>query len=394
MKFIFSITLSICTLFSIAGPFKIYTTQNGLLNNQVNCIEKGGSFVWVGTNSGVNRIEFDGDVPVKFSPRGTSVPVNCLEDDGEVIWVGLKGRGVYKMPKNNYKFLGFRKDVLGDKDIVEIEKRGSKIRVTTTEKIIYIFDETKAEFQKEKVESVEPAIVFKKGDVEVRVENGILKRYNEATKTYKNFTKSITPSQGISFHNGYLMSTTVGLCYYEPEKDTIQFGEPAFSLKTFRINGVDTVIENLELEWGEYNFGFQFDFSELGDPADIKLHYQIKGVSEENLLATAKDGIIIQGLQSGSYKVVVKAENSKGVRSSNELSYQFSISSPAEESLMRFIIITALVLAWTIVVIVLVRRKYKKDIVILEDALVDRTNRLNKLEKSKYGLVDEAKVKL
>jgi hypothetical protein len=40
----------------------------------------------------------------------------------------------------------------------------------------------------------------------------------------------------------------------------------------------------------------------------------------------------------------------------------------------------------------IVKARFKKDIVVLEDALLEKTNKLNQIEKSKYGLVDEDEV--
>jgi hypothetical protein len=48
---------------------------------------------------------------------------------------------------------------------------------------------------------------------------------------------------------------------------------------------------------------------------------------------------------------------------------------------------------WTLIVVLLTRVKLKKDILILEDALLEKTNKLNQIEKGKYGLVEEDKVK-
>jgi hypothetical protein len=56
--------------------------------------------------------------------------------------------------------------------------------------------------------------------------------------------------------------------------------------------------------------------------------------------------------------------------------------------------IAAVILIWTLLIIKIVSSKYKKNILILEDALLEKTNRLNKIELGKYNLVDEEKVKV
>jgi hypothetical protein len=47
---------------------------------------------------------------------------------------------------------------------------------------------------------------------------------------------------------------------------------------------------------------------------------------------------------------------------------------------------------WTTIVFFITRVKFKKEIIILEDALLEKTNKLNQIEKSKYGLVDDNQV--
>ena len=81
-----------------------------------------------------------------------------------------------------------------------------------------------------------------------------------------------------------------------------------------------------------------------------------------------------------------------GIVSKNRLRYRFSIANPLRDSIWRYFIIIISVIAWTIIVILIVNIKVKKDRIILEDALLEKTSRLNQIEKSKYGLVDENEI--
>jgi hypothetical protein len=47
---------------------------------------------------------------------------------------------------------------------------------------------------------------------------------------------------------------------------------------------------------------------------------------------------------------------------------------------------------WTIVVTLIAKTKFKKDMVVLEDALLEKTNKLNQIERAKYGLVEEDEI--
>lgn len=393
---ILAILLSFVSLTSFANPFTIYTSKNGMINSHVNCIEKGENFIWIGTNRGINRIVFEGNKPVKFSPRGTSVPVTALEDDGKVIWVGLKGKGVYMMPKENYKFIGFRKDVLGDQEVERIEKIEGGLKVFTPNKE-YLFKFDSKTYQ-EKGLKIKPGIwtgfdiagkkLFKDKD-------GVLKRYNEPTKSSRFYEQNIKPKSFLMFNNGVLLASSTGLVFYDPSKDDIVFGDPKMSLSNFQLNGEDTITDQLDLNWDEYVFRYNFEFEELGNREDVTLNYSLTGPEGEVIdSANGAKGIELKGLTHGDYKIAITAVNKKGIKSVNSLDYKFSIANPLKDSIWQYIIIGAIAGFWTVVVVFLTRSKFKKDIRVLEDALLEKTNKLNQIEKGKYGLVEEDKVDL
>jgi hypothetical protein len=394
MKILLSFLLYFSISASFGGVFTTYTTTNGLLNNTVNCIEKGSEFIWAGTNKGINSIVFEGINPIKFSSRKTSVPVLCLEDDADIIWVGLKGKGVYKMPKKNYKFLGFRKDVLGNKTILSIKKDGRSIEITTSEGKKYTFQTGKRAYKKETIIPPLNEIKFVAKKKTIELHNGILSRYNAANKSYKNFNQKITPTQGIKFNEGYLMATNKGMVYYSPKEDTIVFGSPALSLSNFTLNGKDTTVNSLNLGWDEYVFKYAFSFTELGDKEHIKLIYHLTGAINRSDTVDANEGLQLKDLEYGSYQLTITAENNLSVKAKNELTYSFSIENPLNDSIWEYLFYALILLIWTIFIIVIVKGKYKNNIRILEDALLEKTNRLNKIELGKYGLVEEQKVKV
>lgn len=390
-----TLLLSIVTFVSVSSPFTIYSSQSGLINTHVNCIEKGVRFIWVGTNSGINRISFKGVKPVKFSPRGTSVPVTALENDGKVIWVGLKGKGVYKMPKENYKFIGFRKDILGDKEIKGIERiKGGLIVFTNTSKYTFKFGSKAYKSQGYKLE-YGSWTDFKVGGKDLSKSlGGVLVRSNTPTQSIREFHHKIVANNFVLFQNGVLIASSSGLVYYNPNQDTIQFGEPLLKLKSFQLNGEDTLTENLDLSWDEHVFNYQFSFSELGEHNEITLNYVLTGPEGAfKGVTNAIDGIELKGLPYGSYHLSIDAVNKKKIASKNGLNFEFSIANPLRDSIWRYMIIGFIVGLWTLIVVLLTRVKLKKDILILEDALLEKTNKLNQIEKGKYGLVEEDKVK-
>jgi len=387
-----TILFSFLSLCVSANPFTFYTSKSGLINSNVHCIELGEQFVWIGTSAGINRILFKGSQPVQFSKRGTSVPVTALEDDGEVIWAGLKGKGVYQMLKKNYKFIGFRKDVLGDKEIINIKRvKTGLIVCTPNHKFTFYFGKTKYKIATLIKKKYDPNIEV--GGKVLKNNNGVLSRYNSETKSFRTFKTSIEAKDHLNWQNGVLIASSRGLTFYNPRNDTIKFGLPKLDLLSFQLNGHDTSEIKLDLNWGEYIFNYQFGFEELGSPNQISLFYTLNNGSdliEGNVLAS--EGIELRDLDYGSYQLTVMAKNDKGIVSKNTLSYSFSIANPLIDSIWLYIIVFVSIGLWTIIVISITKAKFKKELKLLEDALIEKTNKLNQIEKSKYGLVDEDKI--
>ena len=384
--------LSLITLNILGTPFTFYTSKSGLVHSDVHCVEQGEKFVWIGTSSGINRVLFKGTIPIQFSKRKTSVPVTALEDDGKVVWAGLKGKGVYQMLKENYKLIGFRKDVLGDKEIVNI-KRVKKGLVVFTLSQKFSFD-----FGKERYSVVEYINPKYDPSIEIRgkilkINNGVLSRYNPVTKSFRSFSSFIEARDHLEWANGVLIASPKGLVFYNSEKDSIRFGPPKFELSEFQLNSKDTIPGDLDLSWGQHTLKYDFIFEELGAPNQINLVYVLNNGKEriENSVS-ALEGIEFRGLDHGSYVLDVIAKNEKGITSKNRLRYSFSIANPFMDSVWRYLIIIISIIVWTIIVVLITKIKFKKDRILLEDALLEKTNKLNQLEKAKYGLVDESEV--
>ena len=375
-----------------ANPFTVYTSNSGLIHSNVHCVEQGEKYIWIGTNAGINRISFKGSVPIQFSKRGTSVPVTALEDDGDVIWAGLKGKGVYQMLKKNYKLIGFRKDVLGDKEILNIERlKKGLIVFTPGQKFVFSFGMQEYSVSTINFEKYNPNIEID-GKM-IKNNEGVLSRFNPETKSFRPFKGTINARAHLNWKNGVLFATSKGLYFYNSNNDTIQFGSPKLELLNFQLNGADTSATKLELNWDDYIFNYHFQFEELGSPNQITLFYTLNDGSDLiEKTALASEGIEIRGLGHGTYQLEVRAKNHNGIESKNTLNYSFSIANPLRDSIWLYIMIIVSIGLWTVIVISITKAKFKKDMRVLEDALLEKTNKLNQIEKSKYGLVDEDKV--
>ena len=393
MKFL--ILLFSILAFNVEGsPFTFYTSKSGLINSDVHCIVGGEKFIWIGTTSGINRVLFQGKKAVQFSKRGTSVPVTALENDGDILWTGLKGKGVYQMIKKNYKLIGFRKDILGDKEIINIKRiKKGLIVFTLSQKFSFVFGKEKYSVVDYVNKEYNPTLKVK--DKILKINNGGLSRYNPETKSFRPFKYFIEARDAVNWDNGVLIATSKGLVFYNPENDTIRFGTSKLELLEFKLNNIDTNPGELDLNWGKHTFNFSFTFEELGSPSKISLFYTLKNDDElMEKTVPALGGIKLSDLEYGTYNLSVIAKNDIGIVSKNKLNYRFSIANPLRDSIWRYIIIMLSIIIWTIIVTLIVKARFKKDMVVLEDALLEKTNKLNQIEKSRYGLVDEDEVNL
>lgn len=381
--------LSLLSLNSLGNPFTIYTSNSGLIHSNVRCIEQGEKFIWIGTSRGINRVLFKGAIPIQFSKRKTSVPVTVLEDDGAFVWAGLKGKGVYKMLKENYKLIGFRKDVLGNKEIINLKRvKNGLIVCTQTQKFSFEFGKEKYSVVKYINQKYNPTIEIK--DKTLKINDGRLSRYNPSTKSFRPFNSLIQARGHLIWKDGLLIATPKGLVFYSPERDFIRFGAPEIELSKFKLNYKDTNPNELDLNWDQHIFNYKFIFEELGSSDQINLIYSLdNGIERVEKSVSSLEGIELRGLEHGTYLLEVMAENQKGITSENRLRYSFSIANPFKNLLWRYLLVIISIAAWTLIVVLITMNKFKKDRIVLEDALLEKTNKLNQIERSRYGLVDE-----
>ena len=227
-----------------------------------------------------------------------------------------------------------------------------------------------------------------------QVYKGVLSRYNAVTKSFRSFSLQVKPLVNTSFRNREVIGSEKGLIFYDADLDTIHFGDPLMMLSQFSINGKDTLTDDLDLNWDDYVFNYQFNFKELGEQETVSLIYTLTGNNTElSDTVNAVAGIELKGLEHDDYMIKVSAFNSKGIVAVNSLKYKFSIANPLKDSIWFYLIIVVITGVWTILVIRITVSKYKKDIKVLEDALLEKTNKLNQIEKAQYGLVDEQEVK-
>lgn len=126
---IFFAALQMMTLpaYSQSKPihFKHLSSENGLLDNNVNCIfqDKKG-FIWIGTHSGLSRydgnefIDYKNDEKDKNGISNNNV-ISIAEDKSGNIWIATGGGGLNMFDRNKNRFYTYMHDAKNDKSVTD-----------------------------------------------------------------------------------------------------------------------------------------------------------------------------------------------------------------------------------------------------------------------------------
>lgn len=92
------------------NTFKAFTREHGLLSDEVwTLMESGGGSIWVGSNSGLNRVQGDTVTAVSFIKPVTLTEVRALlEDRDGRIWVGTRVHGLFEIRRQGSVFEAVR----------------------------------------------------------------------------------------------------------------------------------------------------------------------------------------------------------------------------------------------------------------------------------------------
>ena len=153
LKSLSLLIIFICSITANAQMARLYTSESGLANSQINMIYQDSSgFIWISTENGLSR--FDG---MNFSTfrfdrnRQTSIASNMVlvtfEDSEKVFWVGTSaGLQIFNSEYNTFTKVALNNVGEQDSDqhissISEISINGeTKILVTTSGDGIYVLD--------------------------------------------------------------------------------------------------------------------------------------------------------------------------------------------------------------------------------------------------------------
>ncbi len=136
--------------------FDIYTTKNGLTQNDVRSIfQDSDGFIWIGTHGGLNRFDgYDFKTYKKEVNDKGSIPSNLIasitEDKNGNLWIGTDDEGIAVLKKGSESFISIKNDkknphrLTGNRVITMLVDNNNAVWIGTTEGLNKIVFDSKA----------------------------------------------------------------------------------------------------------------------------------------------------------------------------------------------------------------------------------------------------------
>lgn len=395
------------------------TFNNALPNKKVNDIVFDGTHYWIASDIGVIQVNTISETPTLLNTRNTSVPVNTLVDAGNYVIVGLEDKGLYRMHKKDFTFEGLNRETIGRPTIESLISVSNFVYIKTNEGFYKratngsIQQLSKTDF--ESILSKEKGVLNFRGDTLMLSglpflgyssnnaqsllvnDNFQLFEYNNKIFSYSFKTKQISQ---LALESKIENIKKIGEKYISVGESGIKTisipwsekasSDPKLKILSIRFNG-EAFENGSDMGYTpEGIFKISLEASDLGLDREIKYGFSKDGKTWN---WTNSSELLVKDISYEDETIKVAAKNIRG-QETPALEVKYSMASPAEDQMWNWIIGISAILIYTVFIVWLAIRKKNKDIAVLEEALLEKTNKLNQIEKSKYGLVDEKKVKI
>lgn len=293
------------------------------------------NILWIGTDGGLNR--YDKKVK-KFkryeqdskNPNSLSANVinSLLVDEKGTLWVGTVGGGLNRFDKETETFVAFtEKDGLPNNVIYGILEDDNGKLWLSTNKGISRFDKEKNEFYNYSADDGLQSDEFN------------IYAFGQSKKTGELFFGGI---------NGFNVfhPDSIAPSKFEPQVVLTDFKVFNKSVKDYENSSLKkhiTFAEALELSYENDVFSFDFASLDYKNPLKIKYQYKMENFNEEWIDTDAKRRTATYtNLPEGNYTFRVRATNSDGVWSKNEVALKIKITPPFWKTWIFRVLISAI----------------------------------------------------
>ncbi len=411
------------------GIIKHYTTETGLPVNEIYCIngDKDGN-VWIGTNKGgLLKFNISTEAFERFTTDdgiGSNQIYTIFRDSKNRMWFGaLSGDLTMYDPAAH---IGEAKDssVVSFKTFSKKDGYPSKFTICITEDIkgnlwfgtydlgIYKYDpfavlEAKGILfknfsTKDGLDSNTPFLLVcdRKNNLWIGTGLGIDK-FNLRDETFKHYGKEdgflgveINPNAICLDKEGNLwFGSIIGLVKYNSKLEKNNLIEPVTSIKNPRLFFKKAEIpEDHIFPWTKNHLTFDFVGTSLTNPKRVKYRYMLEGLDKDWSPVVKENSITYPSLESGEYTFKVRSCNNDGVWNIEPVTFHFVINPPFWKTTWFYILLVVLVFSIIITFIKLRERVLRKENIILEQKVTERTEVIKKqnveIEKKNVAITD------
>lgn len=391
--------------------------KNGLPVNEIYAIagDKDGN-IWIGTNKG-GLLKFD-IATEKFEQFtsedgiGSDQVYTIYRDSKDRMWFGtLSGNLTMSDPSAAIGAGGSAFKTFTDKDgypskftLCITEDGYGNLWFGTFDLGIYRYDgkSFKAYTTNEGLSSNTPFLLTTDNKNNLWIGTGLgVDKFNLKDETFKHYEKEdgflgveINPNAVCKDKDGALwFGSIIGLVKYNSKNEKNNEIEPITTIKNPRLFFEEREIpEDRVFNWYNNHFTFDFIGTSLTNPKRVKYKYMLEGVDSTWSPVTRANFVTYPDLKPGKYTFKVKSCNNDGVWNKEPVAYSFTITPPFWQTTWFWV---SSAIAGLLLIILFVKwreRKLKKENMILEQKVEERTETIRKqnleLEKKNQKITD------
>ncbi|MES2593589.1 MAG: two-component regulator propeller domain-containing protein [Bacteroidota bacterium] len=401
-----------------------YTTETGLPVNEIYCIngDKDGN-IWIGTNDG-GLLKFDiiTETFVQFTTEngiGSNQIYTILRDSKNRMWFGALSGDLTmydpnNLPKEGGLFKTFsKKNGYSSKFTICMTEDGQgNLWFGTYDQGIYKYDPLalleaggvlfKNYSTNEGLSSNTPFLLISDQKGNLWIGSGLgIDRFDIRTQTVKHYEKEdgflgveINPNAACKDKEGNLwFGSIIGLVKYNSRLEKNNLIEPVTSIKNPRLffENVD-IPEDHIFPWTQNHFTFDFVGTSLTNPKRVKYRYMLEGVDNEWSPVVKENSVTYPNLEPGDYIFKVRSCNNDGVWNDEPITFHFVINPPFWQTSWFYVVLIILVFSVIIFLIKLRERVLRKENIILEQKIAERTEVISKqnmeIERKNIAITD------
>ena len=387
-----------------------YTAEkSGLPVNEIYsiCGDKDGN-IWIGTNKG-GLLKFDirTEKFETFTDKdgiGSNQIYSIFRDSKDRMWFGTLSGNLTMQEGSTFKTFSDKEGYPSKFTLSVTEDKNGNLWFGTFDMGIYKYDGKtfKSYTTKDGLSSNTPFLLTTDNKNNLWIGTGLgVDRFNLKDEIFKHYEKDdgflgveINPNAVCKDNNGALwFGSIIGLVKYNSKNEKNNQVEPITTIKNPRLFFEEAKMpDDHTFSWNKNHFTFDFIGTSLTNPKRVKYRYMLAGLDTAWSPIVKANSITYPGIKAGEYTFKVKSCNNDGVWNNEPVTFHFIITPPFWKTTWFWLIIVITGLILVILFIKWRERKLKKENLILEQKVVERTETIRQqnieLEKKNQNITD------